>query len=170
MRDRRRGMRVRRRGMRVRHRGMREHGNLMRERRSPVRDRRSDMRVRRSPMRGVVQIPPMSTAARKYSLDDLVVRTGDPEVHERQRDIVRTFVDLIPGLREELIQWACEEDAFQQGRIDQARESLRLVLRRRGLTPTTEQDARIDACADLGTLRRWLDQAIDAPTADEALQ
>jgi hypothetical protein len=34
---------------------------------------------------------------------------------------------------------------------------------------TAEQQARLDGCEDLATLERWLDQAITAASADEAL-
>ena len=50
------------------------------------------------------------------------------------------------------------------------RGALRRVLARRKLTLSAEDEARIDACADLATLERWLDQAVDAPTAAEALK
>jgi hypothetical protein len=43
-----------------------------------------------------------------------------------------------------------------------------LVLRKLGLK--ADGEARINACMDLATLRRWLDQAVLAATADEALQ
>jgi hypothetical protein len=49
------------------------------------------------------------------------------------------------------------------------RVSLRRVLVRRQLTPSKGDDARIDACTDLGTLERWLDLAITAVSVSDAL-
>ena len=46
---------------------------------------------------------------------------------------------------------------------------LRRVLALRKLSPSPEEERRIDACTDLATLRRWLDQAIFAESAAEAL-
>jgi hypothetical protein len=56
-----------------------------------------------------------------------------------------------------------------QGQLAQARASLVRVLVRRGLAPTAEERAQIDACVDLATLERWLDRAIDARSARDAL-
>jgi hypothetical protein len=44
------------------------------------------------------------------------------------------------------------------------------VLALRKLAVSPEQEQQIDACTDLATLRRWLDQAIFALSAAEALQ
>jgi len=44
------------------------------------------------------------------------------------------------------------------------------VLARRKLPLTAEEEARIDACTNLPTLERWLDQAVEAKSAAEALQ
>jgi hypothetical protein len=35
---------------------------------------------------------------------------------------------------------------------------------------SSEEDRRIEACADLATLERWLAQAVTAPSAAAALQ
>ena len=57
-----------------------------------------------------------------------------------------------------------------EGRLTEARAALRSVLTRRGLSPSAEDEAKIDACARTATLRRWHDQAIDATSAAEALK
>jgi hypothetical protein len=44
------------------------------------------------------------------------------------------------------------------------------VLALRGLALSAEQEARIDACGNLDTLRRWHDQAVVVASAAEALQ
>ena len=65
-------------------------------------------------------------------------------------------------------------DALREGRLEgrlkEARAALRSVLTKRGLTPSAEDEAKIDACTRTATLRRWHDQAIDAATAAEALK
>jgi len=58
---------------------------------------------------------------------------------------------------------------MEKGRIAEARGALSRVLARRGLTLSPEQEARIAACEDLAALERWLDQAVTAASADEAL-
>lgn len=61
------------------------------------------------------------------------------------------------------------EQGIEQGVMLKARAMLRLVLSRRGLSTSPEEDARIEACTSASTLDRWLDRAIDAATATEAL-
>jgi predicted transposase YdaD len=58
----------------------------------------------------------------------------------------------------------------EQGRLEEERATLRRVLALRKLGLKAEGEARIDACTDLATLQRWLDQAVFAASADEALQ
>lgn len=43
------------------------------------------------------------------------------------------------------------------------------MLARRQLAPSPDDDARIEACTDLETLGRWLDQAVTAISASDAL-
>ena len=50
-----------------------------------------------------------------------------------------------------------------------ARSALRRVLARRGLPLSAEEEARVEACASVVTLERWLDEAVVAPSAAEAL-
>ena len=73
--------------------------------------------------------------------------------------------NLEPVIIEDLVKFG--ED---RGRLEGERSTLRrvLALRKLGLKPDGE--ARIDACTDLATLQRWLDQAVLAASADEALQ
>ena len=58
----------------------------------------------------------------------------------------------------------------EEGRLVEARAALRRVLARRGLAPSAPDEARIDGCADLPTLAGWLDAAIVAASAAEALR
>ena len=62
------------------------------------------------------------------------------------------------------------EQGLERGRRAEERETLRRVLALRKLSPSPEQEQQIDACTDLATLRRWLDQAIFAESAAEALR
>lgn len=50
-----------------------------------------------------------------------------------------------------------------------AAQGLRAVFASRGLKLTAEHEARIDACADVATLARWLAQATTAKTVRAAL-
>jgi Uma2 family endonuclease len=60
--------------------------------------------------------------------------------------------------------------AIAEGRLAGARASLRRVLARRGITLGGVEDARIEACGDGSMLERWLDRAVTAGTAAEALE
>jgi Uma2 family endonuclease len=72
---------------------------------------------------------------------------------------------------------ALEEHGRQEGRREaehgqriEARAALGRVLARRGLAVSAELEARIEACSDLPTLRRWLEEAAVATSAAEALE
>jgi hypothetical protein len=73
--------------------------------------------------------------------------------------------NLEPVVIEDLVKFG--ED---RGLVKEARSTLRRVLTLRKLVLSADGEAQIDACADLATLRRWLDQAVLAASADEALQ
>jgi hypothetical protein len=75
--------------------------------------------------------------------------------------IAEWAVESSPEMREKLV---------DEGRLEEARSSLRHVLALRRLVLSAEEDKRIDACGDLDTLRRWHDQAIVVASAAEALQ
>jgi hypothetical protein len=62
------------------------------------------------------------------------------------------------------------EMALEKGRFEEARSTLLRILAMRNLTLTEEDRARIEACADLSTLHRWLDEAVDATSAADALK
>jgi len=63
-----------------------------------------------------------------------------------------------------------QEQGHRDGRVDQARSALRRVLARRGLTLSATEEDRIEACADLATLERWLDEAVVAESVADALR
>ncbi len=62
------------------------------------------------------------------------------------------------------------EDVTTQGRLLEARAAVSRVLHRRKLPPSPEEQARIDACADLDTLARWIEEASVAGSAADALR
>jgi hypothetical protein len=70
---------------------------------------------------------------------------------------------------EDLVKFG-EDRGERRGRRAEERGTLRRVLALRKLAVSPEQDEQIGACTDLATLRRWLDQAIFALSAAEALQ
>jgi hypothetical protein len=83
----------------------------------------------------------------------------------QRRKIAEWALEASPETREEVLR-----EGAQAGHLAEARSSLRHVLAARGLAPSTEDDARIDACADLDTLHRWIDQAVVAPSIAGALR
>jgi hypothetical protein len=64
---------------------------------------------------------------------------------------------------------AVRAEGREEGRVTQARAALRRVLARRGLVPTSDEEARIDACTSTDVLERWHDRAIDAETVAAVL-
>jgi hypothetical protein len=109
----------------------------------------------------VLEFLPMSTAAHEDLRSYVFPKTDDPEIRARQRMIAEWAVESSPEMREKLV---------GEGRLEEARSSLRHVLTLRRLAPSAEDGARIDACADLDTLRRWLDQSVVAANAADALR
>jgi hypothetical protein len=120
---------------------------------------------RRSPewVLAMLKYLPMSTLAR----EDLLWRFGkveDPEIEAREQEIFEFLLEARPQRQQKLI-----EEGIEAGRLTEARAALRRVLARRQLTPSRDDDARIDACTDLSTLERWLDRAVTAVSASDAL-
>jgi hypothetical protein len=109
----------------------------------------------------VLEYLPMSTAAHDDLRSYVFPKTDDPVVRARQRMIAEWAVESSPEMREELV---------EKGRVEEARSSLRHVLALRRLALSAEDEGRIDACGDLDTLRRWLDQAVVVASAAEALR
>jgi hypothetical protein len=82
-----------------------------------------------------------------------------------RQHILDILLKANPQTRQRLI-----DDELMEGRRIEARVLLRRVLARRQLTPGMEDDARIEACADLATLQRWLDRAVTAVSVSDALE
>jgi hypothetical protein len=115
---------------------------------------------------------PMSMPTRQ----ELLERFGpadDPRIKARRQYIVEALLEWIPETQQRLIdQGRAEglEQGLEQGRLTEARATLRRVLARRKLALRRADKARIDACVDLATLERWLDQAITARSASQAMR
>ncbi len=62
------------------------------------------------------------------------------------------------------------QEGYEEGCLIEARANLRRVLIRRELAISPEDLARIEACEDLDTLRRWFDQAVVAASTADALR
>jgi predicted transposase/invertase (TIGR01784 family) len=60
--------------------------------------------------------------------------------------------------------------AHKQGKLEGLRASIHKVLDKRGLTPSAQEAARLEGCTAPDTLERWLDQALTAASASEALR
>jgi predicted transposase/invertase (TIGR01784 family) len=98
---------------------------------------------------------------------------------QAERDAYRRVLDEIQQARELMNLAATAEDRGLAkglekgeiaGRLKATRSALRRVLARRKLDLRPEDSARIDACTDLATLERWLDEAAVAESAEQALQ
>ena len=63
-----------------------------------------------------------------------------------------------------------KDKSRDEGRLAEARNAVRRVLARRKLRISTSENDRIDTCANLETLERWLDNAVDAPSTAHALE
>jgi hypothetical protein len=84
----------------------------------------------------------------------------DPEIMARRRHSLKVLLEMNPQMRQQL---------QLEGRLTEARAALRRVLARRQLTPSKNDDARIEACTELPTLERWLDQAVTAASVSDTL-
>lgn len=104
-------------------------------------------------------------------------RPAEPEFVERRKRIIDVLLTAEPDVKARLIEEGVEkgvekgiEKGREEGRLSEARAALRRVLARRKISLSPDDEARIDGCADRETLERWLDQAVTAASASEALQ
>ena len=67
-------------------------------------------------------------------------------------------------MRQQLI-----DTGLLEGGLAATRASLRRVLARRQLTLSEDEGSRIEACTGLVTLERWIDRAVTAVRASDAL-
>jgi hypothetical protein len=99
--------------------------------------------------------------------EELLWRFGkaeDPVIEARRQRLLDFLLDTSPQKKQQLI-----NTGLVEGRLTEARAALRRVLAGRQLTPSQDDDARIDACTDLATLERWLDRAINATSVSDVL-
>ena len=111
--------------------------------------------------------------------EELLRRFGpvdDPEIEARRQRILDFLLETSPQKKQQLIDTGLSEgrqegrrEGQQEGRFTATRAALRRVLAGRQLTPSKDDDARIDACTDLPTLERWLDRAISAASISDVL-
>ncbi|WP_231864299.1 hypothetical protein [Sorangium cellulosum] len=107
----------------------------------------------------------------QYTREDLLrrfARSDDPEIEARRQWILQALLAESPEVKEQLIEKGIEQ-GIEKGQLTAARAALRKVLARRGLALSALHEAQIDACSELATLDRWLDQAVMATSADDAL-
>jgi hypothetical protein len=133
----------------------------------------------------MVEFLPMSIAVHEELLRFVLTKSEDPEIKARQKLIAKVYIDMTPEAKAEVkaemkaaMKAEMTDEARQEGldkgldlgHLTEARSALRRVLARRKLALVADEEACIDACTDLTTLERWLDQAVDAPSAAEALK
>jgi hypothetical protein len=56
-----------------------------------------------------------------------------------------------------------------KGKAEGEGKALMMILKRRGMAITDEQERQISACTDLATLERWLDRALSVASVEELL-
>ena len=119
-------------------------------------------------MLSMVQYTAMSTTVGEELLWGFE-EAEDPVIEARRQRILEGLLRRSPKVREKLIDEGIEK-GIEKGRLDQERAALRRVLAGRRIALSPDDEARIEACSNLATLERWLDRAILATTASEALQ
>jgi hypothetical protein len=85
-------------------------------------------------------------------------------VMERQTEGKATF----PPFAERLIERG-KLEGFQDGKLEGLREALLRLVSRAGIALTEDELARIQACDDVATLDRWLDNVLGAKTGVDVL-
>jgi hypothetical protein len=118
----------------------------------------------------MVQYTAMSISARAQVIKS--VEADEPEVVARQRHLVQLLIAQHPEFQDELMaeqRKQVRKVERRKGRLAEARTILRRVLARRGLEVGADEEARIDACITLATLEHWIDEAIVASSAAEAM-
>jgi hypothetical protein len=100
----------------------------------------------------MLEFLPMSMPTRQ----ELLSRFGkvdDPEIEARRQHILEVLLEASPQTQQQL---------RLEGRLTEARAALRRVLALRQLTPSPDDELRIEACTDLAALERWHDHAVTA--------
>ena len=92
-------------------------------------------------------------------------KVDDPEIEARRQHILEVLLEASPQTQQQL-----RLEGRREGWLIEARAALRRVLARRELVLAPGDDARIEACTDLATLERWLDQSVAALGVADALR
>jgi hypothetical protein len=111
----------------------------------------------------MLEFLPMSMPTRE-ELHQRFRQVDDPVIEARRQHLIDVLVEESPQTKQKFI-----DQGHSEGQLTGMRAALRRVLALRQLTPSKDEDARIEACADLVTLERWHDQAITAVTVADAL-
>lgn len=85
----------------------------------------------------------------------------DPQIEARRQRILDFLLETSPQKKQQLI-----DKGLSEGRLTEARATLRRVLAGRQLTPSNDDDA----CTDLASLERWLDRAIAGTSISDVLR
>jgi hypothetical protein len=112
-------------------------------------------------MMDMLELVPMSAPTMEEMMERWGPALDEPEVEARRQRILQFLLKTSPAARQGLI---------DEGQLCEARQALRQVLARRQLLLSPAEDARIEGCEDLATVRRWHDQAITAHSTAEALR
>jgi hypothetical protein len=105
----------------------------------------------------VLELLPMSNAAEEELRNYTFPKTDDPVLRARRKKMAEWLIETTPEVGDAI-------------RVQDARAALRTVLKVRGIPLGTDEAARIDACTDLATLQRWLEQTVAATSAVDALR
>lgn len=133
----------------------------------------------------MVECLPMSAAMYHELMRFALEPSVEPDVVERKKILAKIVLETTPEFRAEVEAAAIasatprileegrkegRDEGRNEGRVLEARSALRRVLACRKLPLLPEQEARIDACSNLDMLDRWIEQAVEAPNAANALR
>ncbi|WP_437782049.1 hypothetical protein [Sorangium sp. So ce1097] len=85
-------------------------------------------------------------------------------VMERQTEGEATFPPFVQKLVDR-----GKLEGRREGRLEGKRDTLLRLLARAGIVLTEDESARIQACTDVATLDRWIENVLGAKTAAEVL-
>jgi hypothetical protein len=105
-----------------------------------------------------MSIPTREELLRRFEAVD------DPEIQARTQHMIDVLLEVNPLAKRQI-----KEEGAREGQLTAARAALRRVLARRQLALSKNDDARVEACTDVATLERWIDQAVTAASVSDAL-
>ena len=116
----------------------------------------------------MLEFAPMSSTTRE-ELERRFPPTDDPERLANRRQVLDLLLAITPQVKQELHEEGVRE-GIEKGELRAARSALREVLAGRQLPLNADEDARIEVCTELLTLKQWLKQSIVATRTSEALR